>query len=322
MASKKKVSPELIRLRALARKDRAAVTQKIYRIRKSQHVELSGSKDDPRRDVSVINTYNASQLRNYIQKLEAFSDRGVQFVSANKGTYIPQGLYKQYKSLERQYNKLVDARNAERADYILPGAEAEGSTQTVGQREQYMLPKEFRMNNAGAKALFTKQEINASNIAGEFGLKKLIQDITKRLQPNYLDNSLTKQRQEITKMLAVIGDKVTIKSVKGLTPHQFDVLFNSTKFVKGVSDIYFFFKALSEDAKETWYNEKYSNEVSELQEAIEWASELPENSSLSNNRFGAAPRAKKSTPRKIEQQEIKVNKPSRSPLRPRKNNEE
>jgi hypothetical protein len=277
MATSKRVSPELQRLRELAKKDRAAATQKIYRIRKNQHVDLTGTEYDPRRPVAVINKYNAAQLRGYIAKLEQFSDRGAQYIAGSNGVAIPKGLYSEYKRLESVYNALVDLRNAERAPYILPG---EGNKMTIGEREQYMLPDNLRMRNAAANSLYPKQDINPANVAGEFGLKELIKDIKLKLKPGYLKKEIKGERVEVEAMLKTIGDKVTIKSIRGLSNHQFDVLFNSTKFVRSVSRIYEFYKNLSADAKEEWYNTRYQDEVSELNEAIEWARNLPTDSAF------------------------------------------
>jgi hypothetical protein len=136
------------------------------------------------------------------------------------------------------------------------------------------------MRNAAANSLYPKQDINPANVAGEFGLKELIKDIKLKLKPGYLKKEIKGERVEVEAMLKTIGDKVTIKSIRGLSNHQFDVLFNSTKFVRSVSRIYEFYKNLSADAKEEWYNTRYQDEVSELNEAIEWARNLPTDSAF------------------------------------------
>lgn len=275
MASKP--SPAILKLRAEAALAKKAVNAKIYRIRTKQHIEIRGTKDDPTKPVSTVNKMNGPQLRAYIQRLKQFSSRDTQFYSGAKGSIIPKKLFLEFKRLESVRNAIADARYAERANIVMPGV---GNTMTIGEAEKDMLADRKRAIGNETIGPYQKKTYEAANINGEQGLKDLITSLNKQLSANYLDETLTRQRDQLDAMLESIGDTVTIDKVKDLTKHQFDILFNAPGFAGVVAGIYDIFKKMAAGAKESWYNQMAEQGISEINEAIVWALSLPEESKI------------------------------------------
>lgn len=258
---------ELENLRALARKRRAAVTNKEWRIAKNTGVDVRGTDDDPRRPPKVVDRYNIKQLNSYIGELNAFMSRSNGFVASSNGTAIPKGMWNMYKRLETQYNKIGNMHFQEVADLFIPTA-----GMTIAQREATIRPDSVSAQGAIVNSPYAKIDRKPVNVTSVESLTKLIKMLQRKVKSDYLPKEIKKQRGQMGDMLKIIGASDLTAKAEGLSDHQFNVLWNYTPFATNVSAIYWF---MQQGAKSysAGVVEDYSND---LREILNWASNLVE----------------------------------------------
>jgi hypothetical protein len=204
---------EAARLRAELKKKRQAVSNKINRIQKTTGAKVSGSEFDPRRKSGVENTYNVRQLRTHIAQLNEFMQRGNQFVAGSRGAPIPRTLFATYKRLEGYYEQARVQHDKSVSDVVTP------SGLTVAQNKA-MVPQSSGSSVYGPYREFDREP---SDIKNAGALKTLIADMRKRSKANYLDRKISEGRENIEKVLTILGDQENLERIDKMSDYQFDI---------------------------------------------------------------------------------------------------
>ena len=260
---------ELIRLRAEARKRRAAATAKIGRIRRSTGVELNNTNYDPRRSLDAISKYNKTQLRNYINEVNNFTSRTVNFVPGVGGAPLPKSEWVVYKRLESRFNVRGDSEFEKIAETFLPQ-----SGMTIRQRKATILPDRMRAQGDVTNSFYPQIVNDSTNIKNRESLAKLINSLEKKLNVKYLPGKIKAARGQLNDMFDVIGNADYKRELANLTDHQFNILWN-TDFATRVSMLYEFMKMRAAGAKGMKIESMENETNGAIREFINWAASQP-----------------------------------------------
>lgn len=284
---------DLNNLRAVVRKRRAAVSNKIYRIRISTGVDVAGHPDDPRRPPAVIKKYNKAQLSTYLRDLNSFMARDNQYVAGAGNVALPRKLYKAYKNLEDRFNLIGDKKFEEMADIFLPT-----HGMSIRQREAMLTPSVPKAGGENTTHPYTHMDKKAKNIASVDALKKLIADMNRRLKGGYNASMIKLQREEMRNALDRVGMHELKARGDKLSNQQFDMLWNYAKFGNKIYDLYHVMKMMSTRSSDArWYDSVVEDSSNELGELFDWAESIsPENvdeSAKTNTQNRSSSRGKK-----------------------------
>lgn len=199
---------------------RRKLTSKIGRINKRSDADITGSSMDIRASASEINKMNARQLRSYINRGNQFLSSRVDYVQGNRGALIPRQLWDSYQRTERAFNREAGRRLAQYSDVVLPG-----ERQTIGSREKDRR-KDRRMNNEAINRPIDAIHRDIEGIRSATHLAKLEQDLRRRLEPGYYEDSLQRARDTINKALTKMGEQDAIKEFAEMSDAELDMLWN------------------------------------------------------------------------------------------------
>lgn len=237
-------------------------TKKVSRLR-SKGVEIGFSDLDPRRDLSRIKRYTEKQLRAYMSELETFRSRKVSYVATARGTPISGSKWREYKRLEREFNKRAERAYSRLSDTFLPS-----HGMTIGQRDELM--RSDLPFAGGERRPFDPIERSVRWIASEKALDKLIKDMRNKVSPEYEQKTVSAQRRVSMKMSRDTGSREIRNALRGLSDDQFSVLWNYTNFPTLLSAKYESTKEKSPD----WLARVADDSNDEIGEMIAWAKEL------------------------------------------------
>lgn len=257
---------ELNELRAMARARHRATTRKISRIKNDTGLTISGSQNDPRRELARIKRYTKSQLRAYIAQLNDFSSRSVQFVPSANRTPIQADLWKTYKSLEGRYNQRVNEQFERVQDVFLPAV-----GQTIGERMAMITPAHRQLTNPAVNSPYRPAEMQPRNVRDERALKRLIAQKQKQLQPRYRKKLVDDARDQFGKMADIINRRDLAKAVSTLSDAQFEVLWNYTPFASAIGINYEVIQAMLSNKEKPYHSDSLRNAVATQKSLIEWA---------------------------------------------------
>lgn len=201
------------RLRAELKKKRAAVGQKINRIKKQTGANVAGTEFDPRRKAGLENRYNARQLRAHIAELNNFMQRGNQFVAGVKGAPLPRGQFLRYKRLEAMYEQARLAHDASVGNVMT------STGMTVAQNKA-MIPEAAGSAVYGPYRKFDREP---SDIKDAGALQKLIGDMRNRASTGFLTAKISQGRENLEKVLTILGNHDMADKIDSLSDYQFDV---------------------------------------------------------------------------------------------------
>jgi len=257
---------ELQALRAQAMARHRAATRKVSRLNRRAGVSVSGSRVDPRSTPKNIRNYNATQLRSYINKLNKFVDRSVQFVPDANRQPISSATWKKYKSLERRYNdKIADHFSRYKDIFIGP------ANTTVGDRMKATTPDFPHMQDRAVNAPYTPLDRSSVNIGSERALKKLITDIRRRSSGKSINKRIRNDKSQFRELMKTVSDPSLVEKIEGLTTEQFDLLWNYSGFATAVSLGYEMSKALLSDNEKPWHSGVLKDSVNSAHELADWA---------------------------------------------------
>lgn len=262
-------SEELERLRVEARARHRAATRKVSRLKTGRGVNISGTRADPRRDPSRIKSYNSRQLKAYIRDLNQFTDRRVQFVADTRGRPMQASLWRQYKGLEQQYNRVVGERFSRVSDVFLPT-----SGMTLGERMEMTRPEHPQALSPAVNAPYRPPARQPTNIASERALRQLVRDMKERLKPGHFRKLTKDARQQYEQMTHLTRQSDLDKKVRALTDEQFNVLWNFTPFATAESLKYERAKDLLAGKDKPWQSDVIRNAQESANELVAWASQL------------------------------------------------
>lgn len=268
---------DINRLRAEARARHEAVTKKISRLRRVNNVDVGHSKYDPRRDLSVIKRYNRNQLNSYIKSLNEFTARGNTFVGGADNTIIRGSKWREYKQLEKQFNRISAKHDAKFAQQFVPTA---GMTveQRLAQR-----PKGFiRAGVEASSRPFREENRVSAHIKGEEGLDKLLKRMKRQLSKGYEKSTIQRDRKTFESLAKVNGDHSLIKSMRKLNDYQFYYAWHFTNLAEAMATRYDI-AGLTSESTNRGYAAVVEGYTEDAREILDYASRVSENEYTDTN---------------------------------------
>ena len=255
---------ELERLRAEVAKRRKAVGSKISRIKRTSGAAVSGSEFDPRRSAGVEKRYNRAQLQSYLNQLNAFNARNVQFVPGTRGKPLPRHRWEYAQRLRGELQNIGErhARPMENVmltpDMSLADLNAMRNKRLPGRTSRQVLSGPYIDFNS-----------RSNEITSPKALERLIGDIKKQLNPRYFEKKLEQGRDNLIKALETMGDQESVKTVAGLSDFQFDVLwFGHPTVIEGIFIKYDLEKKRNsgerQSSKEDWQDRRAEERAEEF----------------------------------------------------------
>ena len=176
----------------------------------------------PFRDVDPSNT---RALKSYANQLEKFISRSTRFVAGRDGTPIPYTAYRDYKRLERQWNKEHNKYWQKFAAHPYLTAYGESDT-TLGMRSAMAHVKGLPFGN-----IDYQRQLLPEQIRSEADLRKRAQILKRELSPTYQRQRITQLRKNLMEHAASFNDPRIPAMIKKLSNEQLFALQNFTNFV-------------------------------------------------------------------------------------------
>lgn len=176
----------------------------------------------PFRDVDPSNT---RALKSYANQLEKFISRSTRFVAGRDGTPIPYTAYRDYKRLERQWNKEHNKYWQKFAAHPFLTAYGESDT-TLGMRSAMAHVKGLPFGN-----IDYQRQLLPEQIRSEADLRKRAQILKRELSPTYQRKRITQLRKNLMEHAASFNDTRIPAMIKKLSNEQLFALQNFTNFV-------------------------------------------------------------------------------------------
>ena len=176
----------------------------------------------PFRDVDPSNT---RALNSYARDLENFVSRSTRFVAGRDGTPIPYTAYRDYKRIERQWNKEHNRYWQKFAQHPFLTAYGESDT-TLGMRSSMAHVKGLPFGDIGYK-----RELLPEQIRSVEDLRKRMQILKRELSPSYKRKRITQLRKNLLEHAATFNDPRIPNMIKKLSNEQLFALQNFTNFV-------------------------------------------------------------------------------------------
>lgn len=271
---------DLAELRKVARDRHIAATKKVSRLNRQQNLNISGTKLDPRRDLAALKRYNSTQLKSYIAKLDTFNSRETQYVGDSEGRPMNIDLWREYKGLETRYRNRVNREYKKVETTYLPSAyDKDGrlinKKATIGNRMKTVTPDKRSSRQAPINAVYDPPKRIPRGFRNERALKKMIDDMRKRVMTDFEAQQVEQGKQNFSKMSMVIKDKALDTLISKLTPQQFGVLWKYTTFATDSGLKYLEAQKLLQQGKESNEdNEAFQASLESAKGLALWASKL------------------------------------------------
>lgn len=176
----------------------------------------------PFRDVDPSNT---RALKGYARDLEQFISRSTRFVAGRDGTPIPYAAYRDYKRIERQWNKEHNKYWRKFADQ--PFMTAYGAADmTLGQRSAAAHVKGLPFGNINYQ-----RELLPEQIRSVKDLEQRKKILKRELSPSFQRKRITQLRKNLLEHAATFNDSRISNMIKKLSNEQLFALQNFTNFV-------------------------------------------------------------------------------------------
>lgn len=176
----------------------------------------------PFREVDPTNT---RALKSYARDLEKFISRSTRFVAGRDGTPIPYTAYRDYKRIERQWNKEHNRYWGEFAAHPFLTAYGESDT-SLGMRSAMSHVKGLPFGD-----IDYQRQLLPGQIRSEADLKKRMKILKRELSPAYQRQRITQLRKNLMEHAASFNDPRIPKMIKKLSNEQLFALQNFTNFV-------------------------------------------------------------------------------------------
>lgn len=260
---------ELRRLRAEAAKRHRAATNKISRLKNDVGVELSGTKEDPRRDKERLKSYNRRQLRAYIRNLNRFVDRSNQYVPDANARPVRRDLWRQYKAQEQAFNRRVQSHFEKYKDIFIPEA-----GMTVGERMHMVTPLHRYMRNTQAvNSLYDPIERDPKQIRDERALRKLRDSYKDRNDPAYFTRRTQAGRDLFKEFMDTAGRSDLVAMVDELSDAQFDLAWDYSGLASAAAHSYWAAKNMVTARDKARLGDEFDAQISTVEEILRWAGE-------------------------------------------------
>lgn len=176
----------------------------------------------PFRDVDESNT---RELKRYARDLEQFVSRSTRFVAGRDGTAIPYAAYRDYKRIERQWNKEHDRYWQKFAHQPFLTAYGEADM-TLGQRSAASHVKGLPFGNIGYQ-----RELSPEQVRSVDDLEQRKKILKRELSPSFQRKRIKQLRKNLLEHAATFNDPRISDMIKKLRNEQLFALQNFTNFV-------------------------------------------------------------------------------------------
>ena len=192
------------------------------KIKRLQHKGVRTGSIAPFRNVDPSNT---RALKGYARDLEQFISRSTRFVAGRDGTPIPYAAYRDYKRLERQWNKEHNKYWQKFADK--PFMTAYGAADmTLGQRSAAAHVKGLPFGN-----IDYQRELLPEQIRSVKDLEQRKKILKREMSPTYQRKRITQLRKNLLEYAATFNDPRIPSMIRKLSNEQLFALQNFTNFV-------------------------------------------------------------------------------------------
>lgn len=207
------------RARARVRDAERRARRKIKRLQK-KGVRTGGI--TPFRDVDPSNT---RVLNSYARELEKFISRSTRFVAGRDGTPIPYTAYRDYKRIERQWNKEHNRYWQKFANQ--PFMTAYGvADMTLGQRSAAAHVKGLPFGNIDYRRDLLPEQVRSVK-----DLEQRKRILKREMSPSYQRKRITQLRKNLLEHAATFNDPRLPNMIRKLSNEQLFALQNFTNFV-------------------------------------------------------------------------------------------
>ncbi len=258
MASRREIQEK----RALVAQRHRAATRKVSRL-KAKGVEVSGTKVDPRRNLSNVKRYTEKQLDSYLSELNNFTSRKTTFAPGVKGKPLEGSLWNQYLGVQKAYNAMTAKQFESVKDIFLP------SHGTTIEGLQASKPLHPISGNPASRAPNVPVDRSSKGIPGDKQIKKLIKDLRNKMRPDYQANIDKRNKKTAMKMLIGIGDLGILEDIGAMSQKKFATLWNYTNFAMIASFDYAIAKSQYHDNKTlAWHDAAFDTQLKEMRKMI------------------------------------------------------
>lgn len=243
---------------------RRAAGQKVNRL---AHRGVNTEHIDPRLSNSALTSMSTKQLQAHLRRLDAFTSRSTSYVAGHNGVPLSGELARRYQRAERIYNNKSDAFTKSINDLVIPTL-----NQTVG---QYLA--ELRDPNRvggsrrdGDYRTFGELRRNLSGVTSDESLKKLVAQMEKRADPNYVQKEAALQRRILNKMLRRTGNGDLVGDLSEMSDEEVITFTQYTDFMDKLSSSYAMSKSTSTDRPE-WQSSVFEDNEESIRDLARWA---------------------------------------------------
>ena len=192
------------------------------KIRRLQSKGVRTGSISPFREVDQSNT---RALNTYHKQLEKFISRSTRFVAGRDGTPIPYAAYRDYKRIERQWNREHNRYWDKFADQPFLTAYGASDT-TLGMRSSMSHVKGLPYGNIGYR-----RELLPEQIRSVEDLRRRSKILKRELSPTYQRKRITQLRKNLLEHAATFNDPRIPDMIRKLSNEQLFALQNFTNFV-------------------------------------------------------------------------------------------
>lgn len=193
--------------------------------RKIKRLQKKGVRTGSVEPFRTVDPSNTRALNSYANQLEKFISRSTRFVAGRDGTPIPYTAYRDYKRIERQWNKEHNRYWQKFAQHPFLTAYGESDT-TLGMRSAMAHVKGLPFGDIGYK-----RELLPEQIRSVEDLRKRMQILKRELSPSYQRKRIALLRKNLLEHAATFNDPRIPKMIKKLSNEQLFALQNFTNFV-------------------------------------------------------------------------------------------
>lgn len=222
---------ELAELRAAALRSERLVSRKIHRMTKGDAgIDVSGTQYDPRVGKDKIMGMSGDRLKKVIEKQEYFRRASVGYYKGAQGTIVERQAYRNYVNSVRKINTQTRKEQRKYEDVFIkplgmtakerramnkPAHPVFGSDAYDGMKELKIFKPQQIMGSEGAKMIALRND----DLRRQYQDKRMIQVA----------------RENMNKMLDVVGSDEARVRIAGLTDNQFWFLWTHTDFPEELS---------------------------------------------------------------------------------------
>ena len=193
--------------------------------RKIKRLQNKGVRTSSINPIQNVDKSDTRALKRYAKALEEFISRQTRFIAGRDGTPIPYAAYRDYKQLEKKWNKAHDRYWSEFAPK--PYITAYGvSDMTLGERSAASHVKGLPFGNIGYKRELLPEQIKSAE-----DLKNRMKILKRELSPSYQKQRIKQLRKNLIEHAASFNDPAIPKAIKRLSDEQLFALQNFTNFV-------------------------------------------------------------------------------------------